>query len=86
MKGHPLTSTTTPPDDQQPAQGSHHWVMTLQLPRLVSVSSQGTWTPPPGATRQDVFEAIKAHLAQRAPGAGLERAAVLFFSLEPNQL
>jgi hypothetical protein len=81
-----MTSTTTPATGQPSGQGSHHWVLTLQVPRLTSVSGQGTWTPPPGATRQDVFEAIRAHLARQAPGMGLERANVLFFSLEPNQL
>jgi hypothetical protein len=80
-----MTSTTTP-GGQPSGQGSHHWVMTLQVPGQGTAHGNGTWTPPPGATRQDVFEAIKARLVSQAPGMGLERGNVLFFALEPNQL
>jgi hypothetical protein len=81
-----MTSTTTPATGQPSGQGSHHWVLTLQVAGPVIAHGNGTWTPPPGATRQDVFEAIKTRLISQAPGMGFERAAVLFFSLEPNQL
>ncbi|GLW00303.1 hypothetical protein [Streptomyces lavendulae] len=67
-----------------PQQGSHHWILTLQIPGEVTVTDSGTWTPPAGATRYDVFAAIRTYvIAQHPP---LSRANTLFFSLEPNQL
>ncbi|MFH8891246.1 hypothetical protein ACWGHM_04400 [Streptomyces sp. NPDC054904] len=65
-------------------QGSHHWVMTLELPGRAMQTTFGTWTPPQGATRHDAFMAIKANVATQQPE--MERANVVFFALEPNQL
>ncbi len=72
------TQTTTP------QQGSHAWVMTLELPGRAMDTQYGTWTPPEGATRHDVFMAIKTEIGREAPE--MARANVVFFSLEPNQL
>ncbi|MFF1476265.1 hypothetical protein ACFVYD_01525 [Streptomyces sp. NPDC058301] len=72
--------TTTAPASQ----GSHHWVMTVELPGLAMQTLFGTCTPPQRATRHDVFMAIKSDIAQQDPE--MARANVLFFSLEPNQL
>ncbi|WP_328386792.1 hypothetical protein OHS81_24340 [Streptomyces sp. NBC_00400] len=77
-----MTSQTTAPSAQQ--QGSHHWVMTLELPGRAMNTLYGTWTPPEGATRHDVFMAIKTDIGREAPE--MTRANVVFFSLEPNQL
>ncbi|MEU5543573.1 hypothetical protein AB0G85_14430 [Streptomyces sioyaensis] len=65
-------------------QGSHHWVMTVELPGRAMNTLYGTWTPPQGATRHDVFMAIKTDITQQSPE--MARANVIFFSLEPNQL
>jgi len=73
--------TTTP---TAPEQGTHHWILTVDLPGRTSLTANGTWTPPAGWTRSDVFNAIKQDMAQRHPE--LATANVVFFSLEPNQL
>ncbi|KIZ13701.1 hypothetical protein [Streptomyces natalensis] len=65
-------------------QGSHHWVMTVELPGRAMQTLYGTWTPPQGTTRHDVFLDIKAEIAAEDPD--MARANVVFFSLEPNQL
>jgi hypothetical protein len=72
------------PSTAEAAQGTHHFVITLENPQYGSVSCSGTVTPPPGQTRHDVFQRIFSGLVNNAPQfAG---ANVLFFSLEPNQL
>ncbi|MEU9703006.1 hypothetical protein [Streptomyces sp. NPDC047981] len=82
----PNTTAQTVETTPAPAshQGSHHWVMTLQMPGFGSVSAHGTWTPPAGCTRSDAFLAIKDDMVRRNPQ--MERANVLFFSFEPNTL
>lgn len=65
-------------------QGSHHWVITLELPGRVSVTATNTFTPLPGWTRHDVFQAIKHEVAKDYPA--LADGSVVFFSLEPNRL
>lgn len=67
-----------------PRQGSHHWVMTLAIPGRLSSTMHGTITPRSGATRQDTFEELREELTRQ--DASLERANVMFFALEPNQL
>ncbi|MFF0725180.1 hypothetical protein [Streptomyces sp. NPDC004134] len=76
------TEQTTP--RIEPAQGSHHWVITLEIPgRLISTYG-GTYTPPAGATRSDVYQAIRSDIARQKPE--LEGANVMFFALESNRL
>ncbi|GAA5615821.1 hypothetical protein CP981_11205 [Streptomyces platensis] len=65
-------------------QGTHHWVITVELPGRAMQTLYGTYTPPAGATRHDVFLAIKNDLAQQSPE--MARANVVFFALELNQL
>ncbi|MFD6434290.1 hypothetical protein [Streptomyces venezuelae] len=65
-------------------QGSHHWVMTLDIPGRLSVTATNTFTPPQGWTRQDAYTAIRDELARSNPD--LARANVTFFALESNQL
>ncbi|MGA4867607.1 hypothetical protein ACPB9J_33780 [Streptomyces lavendulocolor] len=76
------TETTTPPATQQ--QGTHMWVMTLDLPGRVSGTQHGTLTPPAEWTQYDAFLAIKAELCRNNPELG--RANVVFFDMRPNQL
>lgn len=65
-------------------QGTHHWVMTVELPGRAMQTLYSTYTPPAGATRQDVFLAIKGDIARQSPE--MAHANVVFFALEPNQL
>ncbi|MFF4327252.1 hypothetical protein ACFYZT_12085 [Streptomyces sp. NPDC001591] len=67
-----------------PVQGSYHWILTLQVPGDVMVTDSGTWNPPAGATRFDMFAAIRAYMVAQHPP--LARANTMFFALEPNQL
>ncbi|MEN8650366.1 hypothetical protein ABCR94_06930 [Streptomyces sp. 21So2-11] len=66
------------------SQGSHHWVMTLELPGRMAMTASGTFTPHTGFTRHDTFKAIKDDIARQNPE--LATANVMFFALEPNQL
>ncbi|MEU5688028.1 hypothetical protein DEJ48_10760 [Streptomyces venezuelae] len=79
-----LTETEQTTETAKPPQGSHHWVMTLDLPGRLSVTAANTCTPPQGWTRLDVYTAIREELARSNPD--LARANVTFFALEPNQL
>ncbi|MFJ2195266.1 hypothetical protein [Streptomyces violaceusniger] len=80
------TQQTTGPAAQQ--QGSHHFILTLQMPQpdrgYVTATFAGTFTPRPGDTRADSYEVMREQITQAHPH--LERANVLFFSLERNQL
>ncbi|MFE5770910.1 hypothetical protein ACFQ7O_21395 [Streptomyces sp. NPDC056485] len=81
-----MTSQTSPSTaaTQATAQGSHAWVLTLELPGRGMTTQYGTWTPPVGATRHDVFTALRGHIVGQHPE--MASANTIFFSLEPNQL
>ncbi|MGR3939691.1 hypothetical protein [Streptomyces sp. BRA346] len=80
------TQQTTGPAAQQ--QGSHHFVLTLQMPQpergYITATFTSTVTPGPDDTRADVYEVLREQITRAHPH--LERANVMFFSLEPNQL
>ncbi|MGX1504640.1 UNVERIFIED_CONTAM: hypothetical protein RKD43_003265 [Streptomyces graminofaciens] len=65
-------------------QGSHHYVLTLELPGRMSSSWYGTVTPSQTATRHDVFTALRNQISAEHPE--LATANVVFFSLESNRL
>lgn len=65
-------------------QGTYHWVMTVELPGRAMETLYGTYTPPAGTTRHDVFLAIKNDIARQSPE--MTRANVVFFAFEPNHL
>ncbi|MEU0667812.1 hypothetical protein ABZ508_16640 [Streptomyces lavendulocolor] len=65
-------------------QGSHHYVLTLELPGRMSSTWSGTITPAAGASRHDVFMALRNQIGDQHPG--LSTGNVVFFSLEPNGL
>ncbi|MFD0381159.1 hypothetical protein [Streptomyces sp. NPDC127112] len=67
-----------------PQQGSHHWILTLEMPGKQVLTDSGTVNPPAGATRYDMYLAIREHTVSGYPE--LSRANCVFFSLEPNQL
>lgn len=73
--------TTTP---TAPAQGSHHYVLTLDIPGRIAGSWFGTITPVSGATRHDVLTNLMVQI--RTANPEFARPNVVFFSLEPNQL
>ncbi|MFJ8161178.1 hypothetical protein ACIRBY_09605 [Streptomyces sp. NPDC096136] len=81
-----MTSTTSTATSHIPtaAQGSHMWVLTLEMPGRGMSTQYGTWTPPAGATRYDVFIVLRDHIVAQQPQ--MASANCVFFSLEPNQL
>ncbi|MFF4011451.1 hypothetical protein [Streptomyces sp. NPDC001717] len=79
------SQTSTSANNTQAAeQGSHMWVMTLEKPGRGMTTQYGTWTPPAGATRHDVFAALRGHIVAEHPE--MASANTIFFSLEPNRL
>lgn len=70
--------------------GTHHFVITIQAPHptggIVTSTNQDTYTPPQGWTRSDVFTSLRRETARNAGIPTPDHVAVLFFSLEPNQL
>ncbi|PWI15569.1 hypothetical protein DI272_16360 [Streptomyces sp. Act143] len=65
-------------------QGTHHFVLTLEKPGQFSMTQEGTFTSPPGSTRQDAYVAIYRSVTEQDPH--LRGASVGFLQLEPNQL
>ncbi|UQX00905.1 hypothetical protein [Streptomyces sp. RerS4] len=78
------TSSTPATGTSAASQGSHMWVLTLEMPGRAMTTQYGTWTPPAGSSRFDVFMAIRGHVAAQQPE--MAGANTIFFSLEPNQL
>lgn len=76
-----MNTTLTPTAEEQ---GSHHWVMTLELPGYATTTRNGTWTPPPGTTRHDAFAAIRNAIT--ADHSHMAEANVMFFAFELNQI
>lgn len=76
----PNTQSTTP---APAAQGTHFWVMTLELPGLAAMTKNGTYTPPAGTTRYDAYQAIRRHVTAEHPE--MAHANTMFFALEPNR-
>ncbi|MCG7204143.1 hypothetical protein [Streptomyces arenae] len=80
-----MTTQTAPAADSIPqAQGTHHWILTLEKPGRFSVTQEGTFTPPPGSTRQDVYHFIYRSVTEQ--DANLRGASVGYFELASNQL
>ncbi|MFJ3989914.1 hypothetical protein ACIPWY_14810 [Streptomyces sp. NPDC090032] len=80
-----MTAPQTQPETTaaRPA-GTHFFVLTLNRPGEVTVTQEGTCTPPPEATRQDMYRLLYDAVTSQNPD--LSGAAVGFFSLEPNRL
>ncbi|UQX01003.1 hypothetical protein [Streptomyces sp. RerS4] len=78
------TSSTPATGTSAAAQGSHMWVLTLELPGRTMTTQYGTWTPPADSTRYDVFVALRGHIVAQHPE--MANANCVFFSLEPNGL
>jgi hypothetical protein len=77
------TSQQTATPAPQP-QGSHFWLMTLEIPGRFAFTSHGAYTPRPGESRQDAYEEIRAYIASQNPE--LERANVSFFAFDRNEV
>ncbi|MDQ1047389.1 hypothetical protein [Streptomyces sp. V4I2] len=73
--------TERPPEQRQ---DTHFFVLTLEKPGRFSMTQEGTCTPPPGSTRQDMYRLIYQSITSQDPQ--LAGASVGFFSLEPNRL
>lgn len=69
-------------------QGSHFWFMTIQAPNgtggIYMNSYQGTRTPHRGATRLELFNAIRQEIKQVDPLS--ESGVVIAFDIQPNKL
>lgn len=76
------TEHNTTPDTRP--QGSHFFLITLDLPGRASFTTYGTFTPPPGATRQDVYLHLREFVTRDE--SSMRRANVSYFLLESNQL
>ncbi|MFJ1757313.1 hypothetical protein [Kitasatospora sp. NPDC088134] len=83
-----MSQTTTEQNPAAQAQGTHHYILTLQRPIPGGGSgvatSSGTCNVPPGLTRHDVYTQLLANAVAADPQ--LAGAAVLFFDLQPNRL
>ncbi|MGW1669029.1 hypothetical protein [Streptomyces sp. NPDC002324] len=81
-------SNSTETTAQAPApQGTHQYLLTLQVPMGGGLSTgcwTGTWTPPEGTTRHDVYQALRSDITSKNPE--YRDASVLFFDVQPNQL
>ncbi|GGT62498.1 hypothetical protein [Streptomyces lateritius] len=64
--------------------GSHHYVLTLDMPGRIAGTWHGTVTPGPTSTRNDMFLWLRERISSENPE--FARANVVFFSLEPNRL
>ncbi|MEU6979591.1 hypothetical protein [Streptomyces sp. NPDC046371] len=80
----PETTTAQPEPSAAAPQGSHHWVMTLEIPGRACLTESHTWTPPAGFTRYDAYLTIRSSLVDAHPE--MARANVVFFSITPNAL
>lgn len=81
------TQTEQPSTTTENRQGSHHFIMTTQVPSPhgFSINSfYGTFTPLAGSTRKDAYEQIRAEHDRLYPE--MAQGSVLFFSLERNEL
>ncbi|MFJ3775017.1 hypothetical protein ACIPX0_25310 [Streptomyces sp. NPDC090075] len=78
------TATTADNDCAPQAQGTHHWILTLEKPGRFSLTQEGTFTPSPGSTRQDVYHSIYRSVTEQ--DANLRGASVGYFELASNQL
>lgn len=68
-------------------QGPLFWLMVIQAsnPMGFSVNSyQGTWTPARGATRLDLFNAIRQHVNDTEPHC--RTGVVTAFDIQPNKI
>ncbi|MEU2873783.1 hypothetical protein ABZ769_32045 [Streptomyces olivoreticuli] len=77
---------TTQPHNPTPAvpqQGSHFFVLTLELPGR-RLTQDGTYNLAPGMTRQDAYTQIHAAVVNANPA--YRRAVVAYFSLESNTI
>ncbi len=82
-----MTQPTTHTAPAPAAQGSHHFILTLQTSHGAGfqvLTTQGTHTPPPAWTRQDFYEQVRNSVVREHPD--LSRANVLFFDVQPNRL
>ncbi|GAA3032423.1 hypothetical protein FHS39_002563 [Streptomyces olivoverticillatus] len=71
------------PVAQQP-QGTHFFLITLDVPGRMQFTSHGTYNPPEGVTRQDAYLAIRQHVVESRPE--FQQANVAFFAFDRNEV
>lgn len=81
-----MTETTTQaPETVTPRK--YYWILTIQWAddwgHLRSQTADGSAAPQPGVTRGEVFTQVFGKMKEQL---GADTAAVLFFSLEPDDL
>ena len=81
--------TASTPAPAAPAQGTHHYLLTLQKPMhgsggFMVNTFTGHCSPPAGMSRFDVYQRLFADVVGHSPE--LAGASTLFFDLQPNQL
>ncbi|MFJ1865530.1 hypothetical protein ACIOD1_12945 [Streptomyces sp. NPDC088097] len=68
-------------------QGTHFIFMSLTVPTpqgFMTLRRSGAITPPPGATRLDMFEKLRQQVLAEDPSYA--EAAVISFDIQPNKL
>ncbi|MEV3875030.1 hypothetical protein [Streptomyces sp. NPDC049906] len=65
-------------------QGSHQYVLTLDLPGRAVSTWTGTLTPGTRDTRHDIYLWLRDQITTETPA--FAQGNVVFFSLEPNHL
>ncbi|MGW3077877.1 hypothetical protein [Kitasatospora sp. NPDC001132] len=82
-----MSQTTTAQPQAPAAQGSYHFILTLQASLgsgFQVFTTEGTHTPAVGWTRADFYKAIRDAVVQQQPE--LARANTIFFDLQPNRI
>jgi hypothetical protein len=62
---------------------THHYILTVLFPDGAMKNFSDAFTPTPGTTRAQVFDALTAAIREQR---GADRMVVTFFSLEPNEI
>jgi len=78
MTQNPAITWASRPEDR------YHWILTLEVPGKPKYTFEGTYTPPQGWTRRDVYLAIKQAAEDDNPD--LRDSSVTYFAFERNQL
>jgi len=82
-----MSNTQTTPAPAAAQQGTHHYLLTLQVPTgggFYTSTYAGTCTPLAGSTRHDVYQQLRNEMARN--NSQLAKATLLFFDLQPNRL
>jgi hypothetical protein len=68
-------------------QGTHFWFISILCPNAAGFymnDFQGTWTPPAGATRLDMYNAVRKCIDEKDPRA--RGGIAVAFDIQRNEL